>query len=110
MILFLAALSILHQNDLKTRMNRINATWLNGRLEQIDDHPVHPPPNHHPPKMDVLPKTFLQSILTAKWLVGVSGSDDLCFLFCLIIILLVEGSITAADPDWYDCSPAFVRG
>ena len=76
----------------------------------MDDLPVHTTPNHHPPKMEVLPKTFLQSILTAKWLVGVSGSDDLCFLFCLIIILLVEGSITAADPDWYDCSPAFVRG
>ena len=31
--------------------------------EQLDDLPVHITPNHPPPKMEVLPKTFLQTIL-----------------------------------------------
>ena len=31
--------------------------------------PVHTPPTHYPPKMDVLTKTFLQIILAAKQLV-----------------------------------------
>ena len=30
-------------------------------------HAVHTSPNHHPPKMDVLTKTFLLIILAAKW-------------------------------------------
>ena len=34
----------------------------------MDDHLVYTTPNHHPPKMDFLPKTFLQIILAAKWL------------------------------------------
>ena len=34
--------------------------------EQLDDPPVHTIPNHHPLKMDVLPKTFLHIILAAK--------------------------------------------
>ena len=38
-------------------------------LVQIDDHPVHSTPNHHPPKMEILHKKFLQIILSAKWLV-----------------------------------------
>ena len=44
-------------------------------------------PNHHPTKMDVLPKICVQIILAAKWLVQHSStfpnhSDDLCLLFC----------------------------
>ena len=35
-------------------------------LEKLDDLPVHTTPNLHPPKMDVIPKTFLQIILAAK--------------------------------------------
>ena len=35
----------------------------------MDDHLVHTIPNHHPPKMDVLPKPFLKIILAAMWLV-----------------------------------------
>ena len=31
------------------------------------DHLVHTTPYHHPPKIDVLPKTFLQIILAAKF-------------------------------------------
>ena len=45
-------------------------------LEKMDDHPVHTIPNHHRNKsykMDVLPKTFVQIILAAKWLVWHSG-------------------------------------
>ena len=34
-------------------------TWQNGCFHTI--------PNHHPPKMDVLPKVVLQIILSAKW-------------------------------------------
>ena len=36
--------------------------------EQLDDYTVHITPNHHPPKMDDIPKTFLQIILAAKLL------------------------------------------
>ena len=32
-------------------------------------------PNHHPTKMDVLPKTFVQIILAAKWLVRLSSTS-----------------------------------
>ena len=38
----------------------------------MNDHPVHTTPNHHPPKMDVLPKTFLQINLAANWLLRYS--------------------------------------
>ena len=48
LILLLAALAILHQDDLKKRMNRIMATWRNRCFEQNDDHPVHTIPNYHP--------------------------------------------------------------
>ena len=30
------------------------------------DHPVHTIPNHHPAKIDVLPKTLVQIILAVK--------------------------------------------
>ena len=58
-------------------------TWRNGCLEKINDHWAHTAPNHHPHKMDVLPKTFLQIIIAAKWLVQhlvlfhINSSDDL---------------------------------
>ena len=42
-------------------------------LEQLSDLPVHTPPNHHDLKMDVLPKTFLQIILAANWLIRYSN-------------------------------------
>ena len=35
----------------------------------MDDNLVHTTPNHHTPNMDVFPKTFLQIIIAAKWLV-----------------------------------------
>ena len=34
-------------------------------LKKMDDHPVQALPIHHPTKMDVLPKTFIQIILAA---------------------------------------------
>ena len=37
----LAALAILHQDDLKKRIRRITATWRNRCFEQMDDHLVH---------------------------------------------------------------------
>ena len=74
LIQFLAALAVLHQADLKKRMNRITATWWKGCFEKLADHSVHTIPNHHPTKKDVLPKTFVQIILGAKWLVRYSSS------------------------------------
>ena len=74
---------------LKKRVNRIKATCWNGCFEKMDDHPVHTTPNHHPTEVDVLPKTFLQINLVAKWLVWYSSirppnnSGNLCPLFCL---------------------------
>ena len=41
----------------------------------MDDHPVQTTPNHQPPKMDVLPETFLQIIFAAKWLVRHSSTS-----------------------------------
>ena len=57
------------QDDLKNRMNRRTDTWQNEWFRKINNHPVQTVPNHHSPKMDVLPKTCLQIILVAKWLV-----------------------------------------
>ena len=45
---FLAALDIFHQDDFEEMMNRIKATWRNGCLEKLDDHPLHTIPNHAP--------------------------------------------------------------
>ena len=55
-------------DDLKKRMNRIKASWQNGCCEKRDYHQVPTISNHHPTKMDVLPNTFVQIILAAKWL------------------------------------------
>ena len=60
-IQFLVALAI--QDDVKKRMNRIKATWRNGCFDKTDVHPVHYMSNHQPSKMDVLPKTFVQTSL-----------------------------------------------
>ena len=60
---------------MKKRMKRITATWRNGCLEKVDDHPVHTIPNHHPAIMNVLSKTFVQIILPAKWLVRHSSKS-----------------------------------
>ena len=62
--------AILHQDDLKKRMNRITATWQKGCFDQ----PVYTKPNHQPTKMDVLPKTLIQIILAAKWSVRHSST------------------------------------
>ena len=77
LIQFLAALAIFLQNDLTKRMNRITATWRNGCFGKMDDHPVHTIPNRHPTKMDVLPKTIVQIILGAKWLVRHSNASPI---------------------------------
>ena len=65
------------------------------RLSFVEDHLVHNKPNPHPPKMDVLPKIFLQIILAAtrKWIVRDSSSpqnssDDLCLLLFITLCLL----------------------
>ena len=51
-------------------------------LEQLDDLPVYTIPNQHPPKMDVLPKTFLHSSLRHSFQVHPqNSSDDLFLLF-----------------------------
>ena len=65
-IQFHATLQIQHQDDLKKRMNRRRDAWQNG---------CHTTLNHHPTKMEGLPKTFLQIIITAKWLVRHSSKS-----------------------------------
>ena len=63
------------QDDLKKRINRRTDAWQNGCFRKMDDPLVNTTPNHHPLKMDVLPKTFLQIILVAKWLVRHSSAS-----------------------------------
>ena len=43
--------------------------------EKMYDQLVHTTSNHYPPKMDVLPKTFVQFILPAKWSVQHSSTS-----------------------------------
>ena len=59
-IQFLAALAILHQDSLKKRIRIITDTLRNGCFEKLETIPNI--------KMDVLPKTFVQIILAAYWL------------------------------------------
>ena len=58
-------------------MNRIKAPWRNGFFKNMDDHPVHTTPYHHPTKMDFLTKTFLQIVHAARWLVQHSSSSTI---------------------------------
>ena len=93
LIQFLAALAIFHQDVLKERMNRIKATWRNRCFKKVDDHPVHTIPNHHPTKMDVLPQTLVQIILSAKLLVLHSSTSPqpaaTTFAFSSVFVLLL---------------------
>ena len=71
LIQFLVALAILHQDDLKKRMNRITATGRKRRLGKLviiwfTPHPLQTVTKPNSPKMDVLQKTFPQIILAAK--------------------------------------------
>ena len=113
LIQFLAALDILHQADLEKRMNRITAAW---QSRCFYDHMVHTTPNHHPTKMDVLSKSFLQIILCANWLVRHSStfpstsSDDLCLLFCLYPSIHGGGGVCVCSPvDMLSADPGAAR-
>ena len=70
-------------------MNRIMASRRNSCFEKMDNHPIHTIPNPDLTKMVVLPKTFLQIILAAKWLVHAAFNyvplvgDELCRPFCI---------------------------
>ena len=57
-------------------MNRRTDAWQNGGFRKIDDHLVHTTQNHHPPKMEGRPKTFLQIIPAAKLLVRHSSTSS----------------------------------
>ena len=67
-------------------MNRRTYAWQNGCFKL-----VHPTPNHHPPNLYVLPKSFLQNILAAYWLVWHSipskqqrrPLSSVCLFFCM---------------------------
>ena len=61
---------------MKKRINRRLNTWRNGCFRKMGDHLVHTTPNHLRPKMDNLPKTFLQTIRASKWLVRHSCTYD----------------------------------
>ena len=73
MIQFLAALVILHQDDLKERMNRITAIWWNGYFKKwmIIRLTLHQTTT----KIDVPQKTYLQIILAANRLVWHSSTS-----------------------------------
>ena len=89
---------ILYQEDLKKKINRITSAWRNGCLEKMDDLRFIPYAKPPPTKMDVLPKTVLQIILDAKWLVRhLSPSLNqqrrplpFALPFCLILILWLQ--------------------
>ena len=74
--------------------------WQNGCFWKIVGQPVHTTPNHHAPKVVVLPKTFLQIILDAKMVSAAfkyftpTTSDNLDLPF--FIYLLLRGSATSA--------------
>ena len=93
LVKFRAALAIFHHDDLKKSMNRITGTWRNGCFEKMDEHPVHTIPNHSPTKIDVLPKTFVQVIFAAKWLVRHSSMSPqptaTTFAFSSVFFLLL---------------------
>ena len=56
---------------------------------------VHTIPNHHPPKRDVLPITFLQIILAAKWLLHPpTSSYNRCPSYSLIDTLYFNSCTT----------------
>ena len=71
----------------------------------MDDLPVQTLPTNHPTKKDVLPKTYAQIILAAKWLVHFqvcppTHSDDLCHLFCLYPSSMVTYLTMKTMPGW----------
>ena len=68
-------------------MIRRTDTWWNECFGKIINYSVYSALNHNPLKMDVLPKTFLQIILAAKWLVRPSTSSSNCLTFCVNLIL-----------------------
>ena len=56
-------------------MNRRTDSWRSRCIGNLNDFPVHTSPNDHPPKMDVLPKSFLLIILSSKWLMPHSSTS-----------------------------------
>ena len=89
LIQFLTALAIFTRMIFKKkRINRITAPWRNGCFEKMDDHQVHSIRNYHPTKIDDLPKTFVQIIFAAKWLVRPTATT---FAFSFVFILLLLG-------------------
>ena len=73
-------------------------------LQKMEDLPVHTTPNHYAPKMDILPETFLQIILAAKWLVRLSSTSPICLLFC------IYPSSMALIDYLYDSTQRFAKG
>ena len=87
----LLLLSIWPQDDLKKRTNRRTNTWRNGCFGKMNDHLVLNTPNHQPPQMDVVPKTFLQIILgysAAFKYVPLPAATTFCLPFCVILFVL----------------------
>ena len=74
---FLAALAVLHQD---VGRKGLIEEWTLGGMDalcfgKMDDQPVHTTPYHHPTKITVHLKTFLQIILPAKWLMQHSSTS-----------------------------------
>ena len=57
------SVSILHQDDLKKKMNIRMDTRRNVCFGKMNDQPVLTTPNHYPPNMNVLQKLFFDSSL-----------------------------------------------
>ena len=87
----------------------------NGCFGKMDDHPDHTTPNHHPPKMDVLPKTFLRIILAAKGLVRHSSTCPkqqrwhLPFSLFLILFYLFALAFWKCRASWLNSTLADFR-
>ena len=61
----------------------------------MDDHPVHTIPNHHPTKMEVLPKTFVKIVLPAKFNIQVQyvlNQQRRPFAFSSVFIVFLWGT------------------
>ena len=91
-------------DDLKKWMNRMTATWRSGCFEEKKMIFRFTLPNCHSTKMAVIPKTFVQIILAAKWLVRHSSmflqTTAMIFAFSSVFILLLC-LLLSPDPELY---------
>ena len=76
--------------------------WQCGCFRKMDNPLVHTTPNHHPPKMEVLPKLFFKSslLLNGQWGIQVrppNSNDDFSLFFCLFLLLSFQLTILSSS-------------